>query len=327
VINLVSSQVSVETVWNAQQHITPQAGPDAMGLVPAGARGWLAALRLLSGVAFQHLVPDTRLLPPESARFFYIDRAWTDALIQGALSVGVITDADRGVLEQIYPFIRADLDEAERTVRVIGSDGPETGSADVLTGLLLRSEAVRGWPGLHVHAYREAQVPDNAQDDPSRLHVMRMELLATSVLLVILDGIPAVVHIDEPRHGVQFGVDENSTSAVGTWAYELTLRPNAATGDLSDGNAPPVAVPFRPNAPGVIDISSLQTTIGANSPSSLALQLIRLPYRQVFGPTPPPSPLPTPSEMFATAFEPSVTISEIRSWPDYATNVSSEGAP
>jgi hypothetical protein len=156
---------------------------------------------------------------------------------------------------------------------------------------------------------------------------MRMELLATSVLLVILDGIPAVVHIDEPRHGVQFGVDENSTSAVGTWAYELTLRPNAATGDLSDGNAPPVAVPFRPNAPGVIDISSLQTTIGANSPSSLALQLIRLPYRQVFGPTPPPSPLPTPSEMFATAFEPSVTISEIRSWPDYATNVSSEGAP
>lgn len=325
-ITLVSRQASLNAVWQAQQQVTAEAA-DSGGLVPAGARGWLAALRLLSGVAFQHLVPDARLLPSESARFFYIDRAWTDALIQGALAVGVITDADRGVLEQVYPAIRNDLDQAERTVRVTGSDAPESGTADVLTGLLLRSEAVSGWPGLHVRAYRNPQVPDDAQDDPSRLHIMRMELLAPSVLLVIFDGIPGAVHIDEPRHGIQFGVEENTSPSVaaGTWAYQLTARPNAALGNLSPGTAAPVTVPFRPNAPGVIDIASLRQSLGASSPSALALQLIQLPYRQVFGPTPPPVPSPTPAEMFATTFRPSVPIEEIRTWPGYSTGTTSEG--
>lgn len=326
-ISLVSRQLSLDVVWPAQQQVSPQPAPDATGIVPAGARGWLAALRLLSGVAFQHLVPDARLLPPESARFFYIDRAWTDALIQGALAVGVITDADRGVLEQVYPFARDDLDEAERTVRVTGSDAPEAGDADTLTGLLLRSQAVQDYPGLHVRAYRNPQVPDNAQDDPSRLHLMRMELLAPSVLLVIFDGIPGAVHIDEPRQGIQFGVDENAVSAPGAWAYQLTLRPNAATGDLSDGTAAPVTVPFRPNTPGVIDITSLQQATGAGGPADFALQLIQLPYRQVFGPVPPPSPPPTPQQAFAAVFQPSVPIEEIRTWPGYAVTPPPGGTP
>lgn len=323
-ITLVSRQLSLDVTWQAQVTLSPPATPGS-SLVPPGARGSLAALRLLSGVAFQHLVPDARLLPPESARFFYIDRAWTDALVQGALAVGVITDTDRGVLEQVYPFVRDDLDEAERTVRVTGSDAPEAGPADVLTGLLLRSQAVAGWPGLHVRAYRSAQVPDNAQDDPSRLHIMRMERLATSVLLVIFDGIPGTVHIDEPRHGIQFGVQENQTSTPGTWAYQLTVRPNAAAGDLQTTTEPPVSVPFRPGSPGVIDVSSLQQAIGANSPSSFALQLIQLPYRQVFGPTTPPTPPPTPEAMFDLVFRPSVPIEQIRTWPGYQVDATPGG--
>lgn len=323
-INLVSRQVSLDVAWQAQVELSPPATPGSP-LVPAGARGWLAALRLLSGVAFQHLVPDARLLPPESARFFYIDRAWTDALIQGALAVGVITDADRGVLEQVYPLVRDDLDEAERTVRVTGSDAPEAGSADVLTGLLLRSQAVAGWPGLHVRAYRSAQVPDTAQDDPSRLHIMRMEQLAPSVLLVIFDGIPGTVHIDEPRHAIQFGVQENQAGQSGTWAYQLTVRPNAATGDLQTMTGPTVNVPFRPNSPGVVDISSLQQAIGAASPSSFALQLIQLPYRQVFGPTPPPTPPPTAEALFDVVFHPSVPIEQIRAWPGYQVDTAPGG--
>ena len=321
---LVSRQLSLDVTWQAQVAPSPPAAPGS-SLVPPGARGWLAALRLLSGLAFQHLVPDARLLPPESARFFYIDRAWTDALIQGALAVGVITDADRNVLEQVYPFVRDDLDEAERTVRVTGSDAPEAGSADVLTGLLLRSKAVAGWPGLHVRAYRSAQVPDNAQDDPSRLHIMRMEQLAPSVLLVIFDGVPAVVHIDEPRHGIQFGVQEHRTEQPGTWAYQLTARPNAASGDLQTMAPTPVDVPFRPGSPRVIDVSSLQQAIGAASPSSFALQLIQLPYRQVFGPTPPPTSAPTPEEQFERVFKPSVPIEEIRAWPGYQVDAAPGG--
>ena len=54
---------------------------------------WLARLRLLERVPFAYLVPDDELLPPESIRFFYLNRNWTDAAVDGALAVGAADDA------------------------------------------------------------------------------------------------------------------------------------------------------------------------------------------------------------------------------------------
>jgi hypothetical protein len=73
---------------------------DAFGarVVPFELRQWLARLRLLEGVPFAYLAADSELLPQESIRFFYLDRAWTDALIEGALSVGTVNSADRAQL-------------------------------------------------------------------------------------------------------------------------------------------------------------------------------------------------------------------------------------
>ena len=57
-------------------------------------RSWLGRLRLLEGVPFANLIADAELLPPESIRWFYLDRRWTDALVQGALSVGTVNSDD-----------------------------------------------------------------------------------------------------------------------------------------------------------------------------------------------------------------------------------------
>jgi hypothetical protein len=46
----------------------------------------LARLRLLHDLPFRYLVPDARLLPDESARFFTLDEAWLAKLVTGALS-------------------------------------------------------------------------------------------------------------------------------------------------------------------------------------------------------------------------------------------------
>jgi hypothetical protein len=287
-IRLVTSARAVNAAWEAAALVGSELTPPTptAAYLPDGARSWLAALRLLSGVPFQHLVADTRLLPLESARFFFVDRGWTDALIQGALSVGAVTDADRAVLQTVYPAVRDDLDVAERSVRVPGGE-------------------------------QDPNTPDTAPDDPSRLHIMRFEALAPGVLLVIFDGTPAVVHIDEPRHGIQFGVDEAGTSTPGAWSYQVTMRPNAGSGDLTEGTAAPVAVPFRANAPGVIDLTTLQQDIAATglpeTATAFALQMIRMPYRQVLGPItagPPP---------FTSVFEATVSIEAIREWPHYAT--------
>ena len=52
---------------------------------------WFANLAMLEGVPFNYLVPDERMLPPESIRFFHVDQDWIDALIDGAFSIGRAT--------------------------------------------------------------------------------------------------------------------------------------------------------------------------------------------------------------------------------------------
>src|SRR5882762_6694765 len=66
----------------------PDDAPEAE--MPAYMESFLAHLRLLVGVPFDYLIPDARLLPDESIRFFYLDRSWADRLIDGSISVGKI---------------------------------------------------------------------------------------------------------------------------------------------------------------------------------------------------------------------------------------------
>lgn len=266
-------------------------------IVPTEIRQALARLRLLQAVPFSYLVADAQLLPRESIRFFYLDRAWTDALVQGALSVGSVNSSDRAELSALYGPIRAEIDEEERRVRTPGGERVQQGAAGQVSGFVLRSRAVSGWPGLHVRAYdRELGAADDAsipESDPRRIKLLRMERLAPAVLLVLFDGVPAVVHIEEPRQGVQFGVllipdpaDANRNRAA--------VKPrNANTSNDTNANpADVVNVPFRAGTPGVLDIKALNAALMAKPGTNMgaavdgaefALQMLRFPYRQVFG--------------------------------------------
>jgi hypothetical protein len=299
---LVDARLAIDAAVLAAKNyadlVTDRDPDDGEHVVPGELRRFMARLRLLHGVPFSYLVPDSDLLPPESMRFFYIDRAWTDALVQGALSVGTISSADRTQLEAVYPHIRAEVDEAERTVRMPRREARLTAGGGTITGFLMRSRAVSGWPNLHVRAYTRDVLPDDAlstvaESDPNRIKVLRMERLAPAVLLVLFDGVPVVVHVEEPRQGIQFGVVYDDDANPGS--ARVPVR-DCATGLLK----PPknqilpsnsVAVPFRPNAPGVIDMRVLRDRLAAAAPNSggtlepgeYALQMLRFPYRQVFG--------------------------------------------
>ena len=273
---------------------------DGKHVVPGELRRFCARLRLLNGVPFSYLVPDAELLPVESIRFFYVDRAWTDALVQGVLSVGTITTADRAQLEAVYPYVRNEVDEAERTIRTPQGEERLQGPAGTITGFLMRSRVVSGWPNLHVRAYSKDVIADDAlttaaESDPNRMKVLRMERLAPAVLLVLFDGVPAVVHVEEPRQGIQFGVRLNPADPPANRKAKVKVRDNL-TGDpvppketFTSANS--VDVPFRPNAPGVINVVELRKRLAAKAPNSggslepneYALQMLRFPYRQVFG--------------------------------------------
>lgn len=272
-------------------------------IIPGDLRQWLARLRLLEGLPFCYLAADSLLLPLESIRFFYVDRNWTDALIQGALSVGTVNSADRAQLEQLYRMIRDEIDEEERLVRLPEPGQVQKGAAGTVSGFLLRSRAVSGWPAMHVRAYRREVGSDSEiipESHPDRLKIIRMERLAPAVLLVLFDGVPAVIHIEEPRQGVQFGVQLVRIGETANFRAEVIAR-NALT-SLDVVPERKAQVFFRPGTPGVIDMrrtaASLMATPGTNlnvdasgaqvpgaemDGARFALEMIRFPYRQVFG--------------------------------------------
>ena len=283
----------------------PDPGPRR---VPRDIRLWLARLRLLEAVPFSHLVADATLLPTESIRFFHLDRGWTDSLVEGALSVGTVTTSDRAALETLYPVIRDEVDEAERLVRLPGWEPGApvpSGNAGPVTGFLLRSRMVSGWPALHVRAYGkdnlavDPKISDRDVDETddttlSRLPMLRMERLAPAVLLVLIDGLPRVVHVEEPRAGVQYGVDQKAVA--GGLQARVPLR-DVLTGDplpSGDPNDPvrSVPVPFRRDAPGVVHIATLAERIAAVADThvgpgvdaaELGIQMLQFPFRAVFG--------------------------------------------
>ena len=265
---------------------------DLDSAMPAEMRNWLVRLRLLEGVPFANLVADTELLPEESIRWFYLDRQWTDALVQGALSVGTVNSDDRTHLAAAYPAIRDELDNEERNVRRRPGTARFGGKVDAISGFVLRSAAVSGWPGLHVRAFKvEPNQGNNArykEDDPNRMRLLRLERLAPAVLLCLFDGIPKLVHIEEPRQGVQFGFDTDAHDDT-----KRVLKPRNKA-DFKDLVRAPVPVPFRSGggSPGVVDIQELERRLaripqtGAGDgldAGEYALQLVRFPYRQIWG--------------------------------------------
>jgi hypothetical protein len=285
-------------------------------IIPRDLRRWLARLRLLEGVPFAYLVADSLQLPPESIRFFYVDRAWTDALVQGALSVGTVNSADRAKLESLHRLLRDELDEEERVVRAPGGEKLQ-GPAGMITGFLLRSRAVSGWPGMHVRAYRREVGADNEiipESHPDRIKLMRLERLAPAVLLALFDGVPQLVHLEEPRQGIQFGVRLTAAGAPNTFSAHVFARDAATSDDIEPFKQ--MKVSFRPGSPGVLSLKKTAATFvatpGTNMGPALdgaefALQMLRFPYRQVFGDT---SVGGTP--VIRDVFKPTIALAQLR---------------
>ena len=287
----------------AYQNITPApADTDDGGehVVPFDVRQWLARLRLLEGVPFSYLVADSELLPLESIRFFYLDRRFTDALTQGALSVGTVSSTDRSQLEELHQYVRDDVDNEERRVRAEGGEGANSVSSTI-TGFVMRSRAVSGWPGIHVRAYdRELPEGDNAiipESDTRRLKLLRLERLAPAVLLALFEGVPQIVHVEEPRRGIQFGIRLDSDPGSTLFAPWIPPRDTQDPQKIINDK---VQVPCRPGSPGVLDLKHLNRALAARldthmintdnndnkvDSAEFALEMIRFPYRQVFGDT------------------------------------------
>jgi len=293
---------------------------------------FLAHLRVLIGVPFDYLVPDARLLPDESIRFFYVDRSWTDRLVDGAIAVGKIGTREQAHHQAHAADVQSQLDLTERVIRTLqrglpAPADPDQSTARVLTGFLLRSAAVTGWPAMDVRAFSTIVPPFQGDPDSpaaaqwaadaaaAQLTTLRLELLSPSVLLAIFDGIPQLVWCEQPHHNVEFAVATNDE-------VSFFLDRHGAAGQIEPGAAVPV--PVRAANGRVVAVAELRNRLAAlTSPAVLpqtgsaafAIELLDYPWRQRF------EGIKSDRRVSSGAFVPKYQVASVITDPDLRTTI------
>ncbi|MGK7865487.1 DUF6603 domain-containing protein [Falsiroseomonas sp. E2-1-a4] len=109
---------------------------------------WTEGLLKLEGVPFRYLLPDERQLPKESLLSFALDERWLTNLLVGALGVGGAW--------RLGETPGAELPGFKHALRAgggpVGEGERPFGALPRLTGIVLRSQLVSGWPAMSVVA-------------------------------------------------------------------------------------------------------------------------------------------------------------------------------
>lgn len=219
---------------------------------------FLGRLCLLHGVPLAYLLPDEKLLPPESLKFFFVDPQWIAALVDGALSVGRPDDVRLlqskamagNFTKEMVAEARAVRGRAQEDAGRAATTPPaipdEAEPSYAFTGFLLRSRILAGWPGLEVRAFAGQQP----------LAMLRLERPATDLLLGLVDGQIERLEITQPPEGLHFVPKSEKT------------------------------LPLRDPEKRVLDILALADKFGA---AQLANKMVAAPLRFTFRMEPPTS--------------------------------------
>ncbi|MCA9694425.1 MAG: hypothetical protein R3A51_12765 [Nannocystaceae bacterium] len=304
----------VSTVQAIQQHLSklPQfaaPGPDGLTLVPKPPSDpgssdafelgvperlllWLRDLTLLRHLPLAFLIPDPQLLPPESIRFFHVDRNWTARLVDGAISAGNFGTVDMTFRLYTLAQLRDVIDDAvDQLVYWEGAEPYDWWSARdkgaPITGMFIRSELVRRWPNLVVDAFHQ-----QGQNPMARVRLLRKDLLSRDLMIVLFAGEPHRVEVKEPTMATRFGVEPRPGGG-----YRVNLR--RVNGTYADEPQNPdvrnfVQIPLKQGR--TIDVVALRGRIKSGwaniqtqgptrpepGPRDVALNLQQQPYVQVF---------------------------------------------
>jgi hypothetical protein len=235
--------------------------------IPGSICQWLARLILLYRVPFPYLVPDERMLPPDSMRFFYLDPGWLKCLLEGACSVGRSSSHDELVDEYLRDnFLKLALDESQNVrtrtpaehadrahPRKVSENPAEKFDWSQLTGFLMRSPVVKGWQGLEMRAWADSGDQANAPLKP-----LRIDRLAPDIMLCIFKGKVNRIELKQPPEGMHFGAASDGKGGFERQHLRrLNQHEQSAPGDQL-GKDSCTSIPLRNNdAKRVVCVSQL----------------------------------------------------------------------
>ena len=238
---------------------------------PASIIAWLARAALLYGMPFEYITPDGRMLPKESLRFFYIDANWQNSLIDGMVSIGLSSSADSmQVMASIETLVAEAIQQTSAVRPALRGAAAVTAAADTvttgpITGLLLRSAAVSGWPGVEVSAYS-----DDA--GTNKLNALRIDRLSDDVLICLFDGLPRQVNFLQPPEGLHFGVRPTTQSPTGYITFLRGLGYGGHDPGIQIvGPSAPLTMRKGTAKPGVLDVA---TSAAATKAALVALNAL-----------------------------------------------------
>lgn len=224
--------------------------------LPSTVQTWLNELAHLQHVPFNYLVANEQMLPSESIRFFAVDSRWCAALLDGAFSVGRVLSSDA---QTDQPVVQAQQHNF---------------FSQPISGFLLRSHVVEGWPRLQVEGYDSVPSDVNITTVGTPLPVLRMERLAPDILLCLFVGNVQTVDLHEVPETVHFGVSYDPETlytacnladgqAPSGWykAYRLAGSAELYTDCVLDVGA------YLTSSSGQVDITGLVTALAAQGES------------------------------------------------------------
>jgi hypothetical protein len=226
--------------------LNPAASPDW-----AFVQSWLLDRMYLSGIPSHYLVTDPSYLPPESIRFFHIDKNWIEAYVDGALSVANHMSRDD---DQIRNSIKVGMNRYFKSQVGSVSDG-KTHFPQVPTyGFFLRSAVVTIFPDLVI----EAAYP-SADVQSGRTPLLVQKHMGKDVIFCLLDRLPesgqlTSIKFSQPPHQQRFSLGDFLDATTVEFEFrkvtpEVFGQPIAVAVSTPSGipPAPPVANPPPPD--------------------------------------------------------------------------------
>jgi hypothetical protein len=271
-INRAAVQLRLSATLRSRPAITQAIGDPTL---PDDLTNWLGRLLGLHGVPFPWLVPDERMLPLESIRFFRLDRTWTAALIDGAYSIGrnlstAAATASMALDHAAAPALNRHARTGAARIRAIALGvAPLAEDPPVISGFLLRSAIVGANPGLEVNAFA---------DDGTARRLLRLDRLGTSsnVLLALIAGDAARIDIHEPPEHLHFGIDSyrfESGKVVASKNVHPFTRTDPVGIDRSKSDPKDFSACFRANSPRTMRMKAAAGVVGAANSAEMGFAM------------------------------------------------------
>ncbi len=152
---------------------------------------WFEDIKNFKGIPFNYLVPEKSFIPFESLRFFNIDLNWLKYFIDGAFSMGRISNFDKKYDLDIYKY------QSSKSNSTNGFENFLVMPQKNRSGFLLHSVAVSGWPDMIIYGNgNESLIPNRIK-------------LSPNLLLGLFDEKITSISLHQKPEGVHFGLEDD----------------------------------------------------------------------------------------------------------------------